>query len=203
MSLPGEVAPEVLDQHDHINDNTREDVKAMETGYRKKVIGKVGRRHGSIGIGEGIPTPPGAFAMQVCPFPGLTAKKGQTAEDRQDHIEGYFLPIAAMPRGYGQDHCHRAHNENEGHQAHEYQRQIDACQSRESPERFVGVGPAIACKTDRSIRDQKSAKGKAIAHQEIPHHKLTVLHIEGAFSATPPFLSCWYRLCHIRILLFY
>src|ERR1700722_6123572 len=135
------------------------------------------------------------------PFPGLATQEGQTAQDRKDHIKSYFLLTPAMTGRNRKHHRYRTHNENKGHQTYEYQRQIGIPKERKGFEDFVRVWPAIRGKTDRSVGDQKCAKSKRIAHQEIPHHQLPIFHIEGAFSATPPFLSCWYRLCHILILL--
>src|SRR6185437_16466528 len=200
MALSLQTPPQVLDQHDNDHDHAREYVEAVEAGDREKEIGEVRGSHRAVGIPEGVPSPPGAFAMEVRPFPGLAAQEGETADDRQDHIEGHLFPVAGMTRGYRQHHRHRAHDQDKGHQAHEYQRKRYPFETGERLERYIGVGPAIAGKPDRAIRNEKSAEGKSIAHQEKPHHQLAILYVVRAFPAAPPFRSCRYWLCHITLI---
>ena len=62
--------------------------------------------------------------------------------------------------------------------------------AREGIKNMVGVGPVVGAKPYGSIANKKSAKGKGIANEEIPHHYFTITNIEGASTAAPPFCSC-------------
>src|SRR6185312_13146213 len=106
-----------------------------------------------------------------------------------------------MAGGNREHHGHRAHDQDKGHQTDEYQRQARMRKTREGLEGLVGVGPAVRGKPVGAIRDQKCTEREGVAHQEIPHHQLPVLHVEGALSTTPPFLSRWYYMCHVVTLL--
>src|SRR4051812_44748014 len=100
------ITPQVLDQHDDIDDHPREYVESMEAGDRKEVVGKVFCRRPPIRIIKRILPPPGAFTMQMPPLPRLAAKKGYTAKDRPDHIDSHLLLIIVMTGSHRQYHGH-------------------------------------------------------------------------------------------------
>jgi hypothetical protein len=54
-------------------------------------------------------------------------------------------------------------------------------------ENMVWVGPVILAESDGPVRDQERSESEGVTHQEIPHHQLSVLDIEGTFTSTPPF----------------
>jgi len=115
------IASPGFDQHNDIDNNPGKYVEAVEAGNGKEEVGKIGARLAAVGIHERIPSPPGAFAMQVRPFPCLAAQESKTAQDGQEHIEHYFLLVHGMAGAYRQYHGNRAHDEDEGHQTHEHQ----------------------------------------------------------------------------------
>src|SRR5258708_2096249 len=85
MTSLRKISPQVLDQHDAIDDHTRKYMEPMKTGDGKKEIAKVRGGLGPVRIQKRIPSPPGAFAMQMRPLPGLAAQEHQPPDNGQDH----------------------------------------------------------------------------------------------------------------------
>jgi hypothetical protein len=51
------------DEGNEVDNNSGEYVESMKPGNGKEEVGKVGRRHRTIGIGKRIVTPPGTLMM--------------------------------------------------------------------------------------------------------------------------------------------
>ena len=88
------------DPHDDVDDNTRQYVESMETGNGKEEVGKVGRSHRSVDVGERVATPPGAFMMREAKELSRGEKK-QVNEflkksDRIDRIANELLGLKKL-----------------------------------------------------------------------------------------------------------
>ncbi len=59
----GKITPYVLDKHDNIDNHPRKHMETMESGYRKKEVGEIGRSLRAVGVYERISSPPGAFSV--------------------------------------------------------------------------------------------------------------------------------------------
>src|SRR5215217_7937348 len=144
------------DKDDNVDDHPREYVEAMETSYGEKEIRKIAGSYTSVCIGERIAAPPGALVIQVRPFPCLAAQESKASNDRPCQPFHYTFPVHVMAFVHSKHHGHRAHDQYEGHQAHKCKRQVGMTCKRKRIKYMVRVGPAIAGKTNGSIRNEES-----------------------------------------------
>ena len=66
-------------------------------------------------------------------------------------------------------------------------------------ENMVRVCPKVAAEPDGAIGDEEGPKGEGIAHEEIPHHKLSIAHVKWTSTTTPHFSARLYCCsCHLE-----
>src|SRR6185295_8123452 len=98
------ISPPGLDQHDDIYNHAREYMKSMKTGDRKKVIREIRRGLCIVNIQKRISSPPGAFMIQMRPFPCLTTQEGQATKNCEKHPFYHCLPVVNLSCTHRHNH---------------------------------------------------------------------------------------------------
>src|ERR1700741_3788147 len=128
---------------------------------------------------------------KVMPLPCLATKESQTSHDGPCQPFHHSIFISFMSCMYRQYHGNGTDDQNKCHDTHKCQRKVLMPGAGKSIKHHIRIGPKILAETDGAIRYQECAKRKCITHQKIPHHQFTILQVERAFTAAPPFgLMC-------------
>src|SRR5690554_2064362 len=98
---------------------------------------------------------PKALMVQVAPLQGLTAQEHQTTYNRGYHPSYNLLFGIPVSGFYCQNHGHRTHNQDKGHDPHKNQWVTTIRYERDGLEYLVRIRPGHMGETLRPVIDQK------------------------------------------------